>query len=93
MVVMMILHADYNTVLQSALAALPCTLSMQIKQKGLAGLCCQCMDDDDDNDCDNALQLQMGDNGYETHRKSLAGLCCELTDDDNDDVESCCCSR
>ena len=85
MVVIMILHADYNTVLQSALAALPCTLSMQIKQKGLAGLCCQCMDDDDDNDdgddndesdCDNDLQLQMGDNGYETHRKSLAGLCC-----------------
>ena len=77
MVVMMILHADYNTVLQSALAALPCTLSMQIKQKGLARLCCQCMDDDDDNDdnddndCDNAR-----DNGYETHRKSLAGLCC-----------------
>ena len=69
MVVMMILHANYNTVLQNALAALPCTLSMQIKQKGLARLCCQCMDDDDDNDCDNALQLQMGDNGYKTPQK------------------------
>ena len=93
MVVMMILHADYNTALQSALAALPCTLSMQIKQKGLARLCCQCIDDEDDNDdndCDNDLQLQMGDNGYETHRKSLAGLCCELIDDDNNNVvESC----
>ena len=49
--------------------ALLCTLSMQIEQKGLGGVCCQCMDDVDDNDDDN--DDDYGDDHDKDHDEDL----------------------